>query len=585
VLEPRILVLILAAASVSLLVLDAWAIPWVAGCTAITVGTALTLANLRRLRSGGRTDDAGRTPPESGASQMVAAALRQSNERLELALWGAELGLWDWHIPSGAVEANAQLAHLIGLTPAEFVPVITVWNQHTHPDDLPLTTAAMTDVIEGRAEDVDVEFRVRHAAGGWRWNYARGRAVERDATGRAIRLIGITRDITARREAEESLRGREALLQRRIDELVTLNQIAQALSSWTNLGEGLAAVAHLLLRLFGVATVTIWEHDVASGQLAALKPDDNPRAARTLWAADLGPAGLEELTTLRLAGGHPLLGGSGEPADRRLALLVPLRSRNVAIGLLCLGAHGPDNAFAPEAIALAQTVGSLLANAVENARLFAAAQVAAAERERRAIARELHDSVSQALYAANVAAETVPLIWELDPDEGRERLYELRHFTQAALSEMRTLLVELRPRTLVDAPLHETLGLLVPAVRTRGVEVVTTFEPVPLLPPTVQVALYRIAQEAVNNASRHAHATRLNMALAISPLATVDAALAVTVTVADNGRGFDLEASPAGHMGLTMMRERAAEIGAQLAVASSLGAGTTVNVRWRGAGG
>lgn len=517
----------------------------------------------------------------------LAEASRALNER-ELLLRGISDNLPNGliyqleRLPDGTAYfryISAGVERLWGLTPAEvYADAEALWSR-IHPDDRALFDEAARKARES-VGIFDMELRVLLPDGDERWTNSRSSA-QLLADGRVLRN-GIETDITARKLAESQLR-------RRIDELLALNQIAQALSAWTDLAAELRTVAPMIERLFGVAAVTIWEYDAPHGRLLPLLPADGRLAPLDLASTglDLAAMARHELHNLELPAGHPLLrtGRNVALSEPGHTLMVHLRSRNAIVGLLCLHAAERARSLSADTAALAQTVAGLLASAVDNARLLTQAQAAGAERERRAIARELHDSVSQALYAANVAAETVPLIWELDPDEGRERLQELSGFTHTALAEMRALLVELRPRALVDTPLHETLRLLAAAVAARhAAKAAHTLAPAPLLPPEVQVALYRIAQEALNNAGKHAGAARLALTLEVCPPFEVVAEWTgtVAVTVSDDGRGFDPHLSPAGRMGLGTMRERAAEIGATIVVNSRPGAGTTVRISWSG---
>jgi signal transduction histidine kinase len=144
---------------------------------------------------------------------------------------------------------------------------------------------------------------------------------------------------------------------------------------------------------------------------------------------------------------------------------------------------------------------------------------------------------------------------------------------------MRTLLVELRPGALVELPLGDLLRQLAEATAGRSrVEVTARVEGEQQrpLPPEVQVALYRIAQEALSNAVKHAQAR--HAALILHQWATGGLSLAIE----DDGRGFDATSIPAGHLGVGIMRERAAAVGAGFSIESSPGQGTRVSVQWRG---
>mgnify|MGYP000067782600 CR=1 FL=1 len=201
----------------------------------------------------------------------------------------------------------------------------------------------------------------------------------------------------------------------------------------------------------------------------------------------------------------------------------------------------------------------------------AAQEAVAAERTR--LARDLHDAVTQTLFAATLIAEVLPQVWNANPAEGARRLEDLRQLTRGALAEMRTLLVELRPNALVEIPLGALLRQLTEAVSGRArLPIQFSVDGERALPPDVQVALYRIAQEALNNVVKHARASQA--------FVTARLGRRVRLTVADNGAGFDPAGVPADHLGLRIMRERAEGVGAQFSVYSERGEGTQISVTW-----
>jgi signal transduction histidine kinase/ligand-binding sensor domain-containing protein len=212
----------------------------------------------------------------------------------------------------------------------------------------------------------------------------------------------------------------------------------------------------------------------------------------------------------------------------------------------------------------------------------AAEAAVAAERSR--LARELHDAVTQLLFSASLIAEALPGIWENDVEEGRELLAELRRLSRGALAEMRTLLLELRPAALTETRLAELLHQLAEAAAGRtDVSVKVKEDGEPSLPRDVHVALYRIAQEALNNVIKHAHAKHAEISLRCTPYGGgEDGRQQVTLSVRDDGRGFDPARMPPDHMGLGIIRERADRIGAELGIESQTGRGTEVMVRWIG---
>jgi PAS domain S-box-containing protein len=202
-------------------------------------------------------------------------------------------------------------------------------------------------------------------------------------------------------------------------------------------------------------------------------------------------------------------------------------------------------------------------------------QVAAAERNR--LARDLHDAVSQTLFSASLIAEVLPRIWERNPEDGRRQLEEVRQLTRGALAEMRMLLLELRPSSLIEAELPYLLNQLGESINGRAcLPVIVSIEGQFSFPPEVKVALYRIAQEALNNVSKHAGASQANVNL----LCESDK---ITLKITDDGRGFDTTGVPSDSLGLGIMHERAEDILASLSVQSRTGQGTEVMVVWQNA--
>ncbi len=213
--------------------------------------------------------------------------------------------------------------------------------------------------------------------------------------------------------------------------------------------------------------------------------------------------------------------------------------------------------------------------AERDARL-AAEQAHTAERTR--LARELHDSVSQALFSMTMHASTAQLAMEkagLEEDSPASRAVgRLRTLTTGALAEMRALIFELRPGALAEEGLVSALGRQAAAISAREEVQISVNGPGERLPLDLAAEehCYRLVLEAWHNTIKHAGAT------AITTTITSDGA-AVTVRVTDDGRGFDPAAVRPGHLGLRTMRERAAAIGATLDVISAPGQDTTIVLR------
>jgi signal transduction histidine kinase len=210
--------------------------------------------------------------------------------------------------------------------------------------------------------------------------------------------------------------------------------------------------------------------------------------------------------------------------------------------------------------------------AIENARLFGRAQRAAGLEERQRLARELHDSVSQALYGIALGARTAKAQLERDPARAGEPLDYVLTLAEAGLAELRSLIFELRPESLETEGLVAAFQKQFAAIRARhGISVHPQLGDEPDAPIAVKEAIYRIGQEALNNTVKHARATSVRVALSA-------ANGRITLEIGDDGRGFDPESDFPGHLGLQTMAERARELGGSLAITSTPGEGTTVRL-------
>lgn len=202
----------------------------------------------------------------------------------------------------------------------------------------------------------------------------------------------------------------------------------------------------------------------------------------------------------------------------------------------------------------------------------AAEEAVAADRTR--LARDLHDAVTQTLFSAGLIAEVLPDLWEMDIAEAKNSTEELRQLTRGALAEMRTLLLELRPATLTQTRLSDLIRQLCEAFIGRArLPIALNIEGERDLPPEVQVAYYRIAQESLNNIFKYARATKVDVTLCLS-------SSGVRFEVCDNGIGFDMSTAKPTSLGMRIMRERAEAIGADFHISSTLGAGTCLEVLW-----
>jgi PAS domain S-box-containing protein len=200
-----------------------------------------------------------------------------------------------------------------------------------------------------------------------------------------------------------------------------------------------------------------------------------------------------------------------------------------------------------------------------------AGELAAGE-ERAHLARELHDSVTQALFSMSLVTRSVEMLLDRDPEAARRQLGQLRELQREALAEMRALIFELRPGNLEEDGLIRALRTHTSAIQGRiGLPVVVESALQGRLPLAVEEVLYRIAQEALHNVIKHAGARQVRIEVNRT-------GHGVRLRVEDDGKGFDPALVPDGHLGLAGMRARAEKIGADFTCRSEPGQGTTVEV-------
>lgn len=267
------------------------------------------------------------------------------------------------------------------------------------------------------------------------------------------------------------------------------------------------------------------------------------------------------------------VGNPHEPPIFLSFIGTPVYLRDELIGfinLFCRESHY----FTPAHAERMRLFAEAIATAIQNARLFQQAQEVAAYEERQRLARDLHDAVSQTLFSATTVAEALPRLWQRNPQKTMEQLDQLVLLNRAAMAEMRTLLLELRPEAIVNTKLTKLLTQLVEVAKGRKRltgELIIRGE-LGALPPGVHLAFYRIAQESLNNILKHSQATQFQVLVEREPDR-------LYLHVQDNGRGFDL-AQAAGGLGLSTMQERAEAIGAALEMSSRPNQGTDVKVTW-----
>ncbi len=393
--------------------------------------------------------------------------------------------------------------------------------------------------------------------------------------------LAAARDITEQVEARRLL---EQRVQERTRELATLLEVSHNVASTLELKPLLGLILDQLksvVEYSGASINTLEEESLVIVEYRGFRPAEQMvgrrfslKHAGLLWETMLRPepaiindvlAETPLAQTYRGLVGGDLLNTSVDQIGAWMA--VPLTLKEQVMGMLTFTAREPGY-FTTRHAALAQAIANQAAVAIANARLYEQAQALAALEERQKLARELHDSVSQALYGIALGAHSARTALQRDPEHVSEPLDYVLSLAEAGLAEMRALIFELRPESL------ETEGL-VSALTKQGTALQARHElsvhldlcDEPPLPLAVKQELYRIAQEAMHNTVKHARAHNVDLCLSQTQEA-------VLLEVGDDGLGFDPQGSFPGHLGLRSMRERVSQLGGTLRIESAPGEGT-----------
>jgi two-component system sensor histidine kinase UhpB len=220
----------------------------------------------------------------------------------------------------------------------------------------------------------------------------------------------------------------------------------------------------------------------------------------------------------------------------------------------------------------------------EQLRALSAQVVTAQEEERKRIARELHDETSQSLASLIIALERIEAVVPDELAEARRRLAATRELAQDTLAGLRALVVDLRPTVLDDLGLVSAIRWYAASrLEREGIDVSFEAGEVSRLPPRVETALFRIAQEAVNNIVKHADATQVTIRLSVD--SAQSGGSGATFSIADDGRGFDPERlgqkddDGSRALGLFGMQERVAALGGRVLIESTPGKGAALTVQ------
>ena len=390
-------------------------------------------------------------------------------------------------------------------------------------------------------------------------------------------ILGVVRDDTERTQAFE-------LLEKRVS---ALSKVAASLTVNQALSDTLAVIAQSVIGATPAIACSAFVMDQESGQPRVVAssgmPADYAELIEGCWDSGVDPSHQAYLTHEPMIRRDVVANGLADPALAPLhdllreaewdnVAVVPLASRDRGFG--SVNAYYPRGVEpSPDDIAFLRAVADQGAVAVQNARLLTEAQSKAGLEERQRLARELHDSVSQALYGIALGARTARALAEHSPEQLTEPLDYVLSLAEAGMTEMRSLIFELRPESLASEGLVAALEKRVAVLRARHqLTVAAHLGTEPELPLPLKETLYRIAQEALHNAVKHAHASHVEVRLSLT-------GSNVELQIGDDGVGFEPSAPRPGHLGMQSMRERAAAHRGSIEIVSEIGGGTTVRAR------
>lgn len=505
---------------------------------------------------------------DTTATRSAIRALRDSEERLTLALTGP-MGSWDWNVLTGDMQWSPGHFSVLGLQAEQIRPSYESWISRVHPDDLSRVEATLRRTMLAH-EEYRADFRVVWPDESIHWMAGRGH-YEYDADGRCTRMVGVTTDITERKQAEQTLRETE--------ERLRLAMESAAIGTWDlNLLTGNHRLDGRCKTMFGLppdAEVSYKDF------LAMIHPDDRARMIAAVEQATdpFGDGSYDVDCRITTADGRErwirVMGRvfSEEQGGRRRA------ARFIGIVLDVTDGKQAQEHLQRWGGELQQAVNLKtmeLMQSQERLRALAADLNLTEQRERKRLAGDLHDYLAQLLVVMRMKLrQAVPLV---PTEKATALLKEADQALTQALDYTRSLVAQLAPPTLNEFGLLQSVEWLASQMRQHGLTVAVRPAAEALsLPEDQAILLFQSVRELLYNVVKHAHTNEATVSMAVTPNSEL------RIAVEDRGDGFDpaameRQSADSARFGLFSLRQRMATMGGRVSIDSAVGRGTSVTL-------
>lgn len=508
--------------------------------------------------------------------QKLEQTLKENREIYLLAIEATNLGIYDTEVSDKDYKLKENWLTRLGYDPRLIEDEDQFWETLIHPDDHDRVMTYFQSEVKGDIDSAVLEYRLRAANGEYRWIIESSKTIGTCRENGKLRIVGTHYDITERKLAEEAEREQKIFTDALIASTTVFN-------STLNLNKLINLILMNVNKVIPGDDSDIWLLDSSQKNVyPALRKDMDGKvlSSSSVIIPVKEVAIFQEISEKRQSVYLADIQPDTFPIPRRntrsrSCICTPVIFGSNLLGFLVLNSSKKDF-YLPTHIQRAEAFANQAAVAIRNAQLYSQAQEAAALEERQRLARDMHDVISQTLFSATIKAEALPYLMETEPpEEIKKNLQELHRLTRGALAEMRTMLMELRPNTIVNTDLGNLLTQMVEGLAGRTTaKIQLSVEGVGLLPPEVQTAIFRITQESINNILKHSKADSVQITFK-------NMRNSAMLCVQDNGCGFHPGNVTTERLGLRIMRERADAINASLEITSKPNSGTKILLNWK----